>query len=54
MIIELENYNSAEELLIEKEDTGSLGLIQHQDRGLESKRTRAAVCMERIRDVMKM
>ena len=26
-IIELGNYNSAAELLIEKEDTGSLGLI---------------------------
>ena len=27
MIIKLENYNSAEELLIEKEDTESLGLM---------------------------
>src|SRR5882724_3157349 len=30
MIIELENYNSAEELSIEKGNTTSLGLIQHR------------------------
>ena len=42
-IIKLENYNSAEELLIEKEDTESLGLIRHQDTGPDGKGTMVAV-----------
>ena len=46
MIIELENYNSAKELLIETEDTESLGLIRHWDIGLDSKGTMVAVHME--------
>ena len=53
-IIKLENYNSAEELLIEKEDTESLDLIQHWDRGSERKGTRVAVHMEGMRGVMRV
>ena len=33
MIIQLENYNSAEELSIEKGNTESLGLVRHRDKG---------------------
>src|SRR5882724_1111487 len=46
MIIELENYNSAKELSIEKENTTSLGLIRHRDTGLNGKRTMVAVHMK--------
>src|SRR5882724_1566619 len=46
MIIELENYNSAEELSIENRRAESLGLVRHRDKGPDSKGTRAAVCME--------
>ena len=46
MIIELENYNLAKELSIEKGNTTSLGLVQHQDTGPDSKRTMAAVRMK--------
>ena len=46
MIIELENYNSAEELSIEKGNTKSLGLVRHQDTEPDSKRTMAAVHMK--------
>jgi len=53
-IIELENYNSAAEILIEKEDTELLGLIQHRDRGPESKGTMVAVCMEGKRVATRM
>ena len=53
-IIELENYNSAEELLIEKEDTELLRLVRYWDRGPESKGTMATVCMEGIRVIMRM
>ena len=53
-MIELENYNSAKELLIEKKDTRSPSLVQHWNRGPESKRTRVAVHMEGMRVVMKM
>src|SRR5882724_9364582 len=54
MIIELENYNSAEELSIEKGNTKSLGLIQHRDIGPDSKGTKVAVCMEGKRVTMRM
>ena len=53
-IIELGNDNAATELLIDTGNAESLGLIQHQDRGPESKRTRAAVCMEGKRVVTRM
>src|SRR5882724_11360345 len=43
MIIELENYNSAEELSIETGNIKSLGLVRHRDKGPDSKRTMAAV-----------
>src|SRR5882724_7889616 len=46
MIIELENYNSAEELSIEKGNIKLLGLIRHRDKGPDSKRTMAAVRMK--------
>src|SRR5882724_12331801 len=46
MIIELENYSSAEELSIENGNTKSLGLIRHWDTGPDSKRTMVAVCMK--------
>src|SRR5882724_3652699 len=45
-IIELENYNSAEELSIEKGNTESLGLIRQWNTGPDSKRTTAAVHMK--------
>ena len=35
--IKLENYNSAKELLIEKENKESLSLVQHRDTGLDGK-----------------
>src|SRR5882724_4655201 len=54
MIIELENYNSAEELSIEKGNTESLGLVRHRDTGLDSKRTTAAVCMKGKRVATRM
>ena len=54
MIIELENYNSAEELSIENENTKSLGLVQHWDTGPDSKRTMAAVRMKGKRVVTRM
>src|SRR5882724_1552994 len=54
MIIELENYNSAEELSIEKENTMSLGLVRHRDTGPNGKRTMAAVCMKGKRVAMRM
>src|SRR5882724_5707051 len=54
MIIELENYNSAEELSIEKGNTTSLGLVRHQDTGPDSKRTRVAVCMKGKRVATRM
>ena len=53
-IIELENYNSAKELSIEKGNTKSLGLVQHRDTGPESKRTMVAVCMKGKRVVTRM
>src|SRR5882724_3547434 len=54
MIIELENYNSAEELSIEKGNIKSLGLVQHWDTGPDSKRTMAAVRMKGKRVAMRM
>src|SRR5882724_12511612 len=54
MIIELGNYNSAEELSIENGNTKSLGLVQHRDTGPDSKRTMAAVCMKGKRVAMRM
>src|SRR5882724_6050886 len=54
MIIKLENYNSAEELSIEKGHTKSLGLVQHQDTGPEGKKTMVAVRMEGKRVSTKM
>src|SRR5882724_5609081 len=54
MTIELENYNSAEELSIEKGTTKSLGLIRHWDTGPDSKRTMAAICMEGKRVMTRM
>src|SRR5882724_6935959 len=54
VIIELENYNSAEELSIEDRRTESLGLVRHQDKGPDSKGTRAAVRMEGKRVVMRI
>src|SRR5882724_11658055 len=46
MIIELENYNSAKELSIEKGNITSLGLVRHRDTGPDCKRTMAAVRMK--------
>ena len=54
MIIELENYNSAEELSIKKGNTKSLDLIRHRDTGPDGKRTMAAVHMGGKRVVAKM
>src|SRR5882724_6811455 len=54
MIIELENYNSAEELSIENRRAESLGLVQHWDKGPDSKGTRAAVRMEGKRVAMRI
>ena len=54
MIIELENYNSAEELSIEKGNTTSLGLIRHRDMGPDSKRTMVAVRMKGKRVATRM
>ena len=54
MIIELENYNSAEELSIENGNTKSLGLIQHRNKGPDSKRTMAAIRMKGKRVAMIM
>ena len=46
MIIELENYNPAKELLIEKRNTGSLELACYRDTGLDGKGSMAATCMK--------
>jgi len=54
MIIELGNYNSAEELSIEKGNTTSPGLVRHRDTGLGSKRTIAAVRMKGKRVATRM
>ena len=54
MIIELENYNSAEELSIEKENTMSLGLVRHRNTGPDSKRTMAADHMKGKRVATRM
>jgi len=54
MIIELENYNSAKELSIEKGNTTSLSLIRHRDMGPDHKRTMAAVRMKGKRVAMRM
>ena len=54
MIIELENYNSAKDLSIEKGNTESLGLVLHRDTGPDSKRTMAAVHMEGKRVATRM
>ena len=54
MIIELENYNSAKELSIEKGNTMSLGLVRHRDTGPDRKRTMAAVRMKGKRVAMRM
>jgi len=54
MIIELENYNSAKELSIEKGNTTSLSLIRHRDTGPDRKRTMAAVRMKGKRVATKM
>ena len=53
MIIELGNYNSAEELSIENRNTKSLGLVRHRDTGPDSKRTMAAVRMKGKRVAMR-
>ena len=45
-IIKLGNYNAATELLIDKGNTELLSLIRHWDKGLNSKGTTVAVCME--------
>ena len=47
--IELVNYHAAKELLIEKGNTESLGLVQHWDTGPDGKGTTVAVCMEGMR-----
>src|SRR5882724_9671079 len=54
MIIELENYNSAEELSIEDRKTELLGLVRHRDTGPDGKGTMAAVHMEGKRVTMRM
>ena len=54
VISELENYNSAEELSIEKGNTESLGLVRHRDTGPDSKRTMAAVRMKGKRALIRM
>src|SRR5882724_2415101 len=54
MIIELENYNSAKELSIEKGNTTSLGLVRHWDTGPNHKRTMAAVRMKGKRVATRM
>ena len=54
MIIELENYNSAEELSIEDRKTESLGLVRHWDTGPHGKRTKAAVHREGKRVATRM
>ena len=45
MIIELEKYNKARELLIENRTTGSQGHICYWDGGWRASVTKAAVCM---------
>src|SRR5882724_1481634 len=54
MIIELENYNSAKELSIEKGNATLLSLVRHQDTGPDHKRTMAAVHMKGKRVAMRM
>jgi len=54
MIIELGNYNSAEELSIGKGNTTSPGLVRHRDTGPGSKRTIAAVRMKGKRVATRM
>src|SRR5882724_10250144 len=54
MIIKLENYNSAEELSIEKGNIKSLGLVRHRDTGPDSKRTMVAVHMKGKRVATRM
>ena len=54
MIIQLENYNSAKELSIEKENTMLLGLVRHRDTGMNGKRTMAAVRMKGKRVATRM
>ena len=53
-MIELGNYNPAEEQSIEKGNTESLGLVRHRDTGPDSKRTMAAVHMEGKRVTIQM
>jgi len=54
MIIELENYNSAKELSIEKGNAMSLGLVRHRDTGPNCKRTMVAVHMKGKRVATRM